>query len=317
MKNLLITGATGFIGKELSLKLLQKNYKLTASIRKPSSTLPSQINKFIINDSFASLDWTPALKSINTVIHTAARVHVMHDKSTNPLAEFRKINVDATLNLAQQAASSGVSRFIFISSIKANGESTNSHHIFTPDNTTIPTDPYGLSKYEAEQGLLALAKKTKMEIVIIRPPLVYGLNVKGNFLSLIKCVQKRIPLPLGSIYNRRSFVALDNLVDFIICCINHPKAANEIFIISDNEDISTTELLHRLATAFNTKSLLVPIPSTILLFFAKLLSKKEALDRLLGSLQVDSSKARELLSWKPVTSMDNQLKKIANSYLIE
>jgi nucleoside-diphosphate-sugar epimerase len=233
----------------------------------------------------------------------------MQDSSTNPLAEFRKTNVDGTLNLARQAEKSGASRFIFISSIKATGQLSPSQSIATPS-----TDPYGLSKYEAEQGLLELAKNSKMEVVIIRPPLVYGPNVKGNFLTLLKYIKKGLPLPLGSINNQRSLVALDNLVNFIRLCATHPKAADEIFLISDGEDVSTTELLIKIAKAFNKKPFLIPIPAATLSFIAKLFGKDAMVIRLLESLQVDNSKAIELIDWRPVISMDSQLKKIADFY---
>jgi len=306
-----VTGATGFIGRALIFEFLKHDVELIASIRKTDSTLPEQVKTINTGELLASTDWSSALKNVDIVIHMAARVHVMHDDSSNPLAEFRKTNTAATLNLAKQAAASGATRFIFVSSIKANGQS---QHKLSPDDTSVPDDPYGLSKYEAEQGLLALAKKTNMEVVIIRPPLVYGPNVKGNFLSLLKCVQNNIPLPLGSIHNLRSFVALDNLVDFICFCADSAKAANEVFIVSDGEDISTTELLNKIAKAFNKKALLIPVPATTLSFVAKLIGKNAVANRVLESLQVDSSKATELLGWKPIISMDTQLKKIAASY---
>lgn len=311
MKRLLITGATGFIGRALIPELLKQDVELIASIRKTCLTLPAEVKTINTGELLASTDWTSALKDNDIVIHMAARVHVMHDASSNPLAEFRKTNTAATLNLAKQAAASGTTRFIFISSIKANGLSQNK---LTPDDTSVPDDPYGLSKYEAEQGLLVLAKETNMEVTIIRPPLVYGPNVKGNFLSLLKCVQNNIPLPFGSIHNLRSFVALDNLVDFICFCTYSSKVANEVFIVSDGEDISTTDLLNKIAKAFNKKALLIPIPVAALSFIAKLIGKDAVTNRVLESLQVDSSKAAELLGWKPIISMDTQLKKIADSY---
>ena len=219
------------------------------------------------------------------------------------------------LKLAIQTVEAGVKRFIFISSIKVNGEMTLQGHPFNSDDVFIPRDPYGLSKYEAEQGLLALARETNMEVVIIRPPLVYGPNVKANFSSMMKWVYKGIPLPLGAINNRRSFVALDNLVSFIIHCINHPEAASEIFLISDNEDVSTSELLRKVAKAFGQKSRLVPVPVWLMTISAQLIGKGDVANRLFGSLQVDSSKARDLLGWEPVITMDEQLKKTADAFL--
>ncbi|MCF6202665.1 MAG: NAD-dependent epimerase/dehydratase family protein [Methylococcaceae bacterium] len=312
MKKILLTGATGFVGKALLAELLQNNFEVIASIRNTPIPSSLKVQTITIDSLLASTDWSPALQKTDIVIHSAARVHIMKDFSTNPLAEFRKTNVDGTLNLARQAKKSGVSRFIFISSIKANSHSSRSQSILRPDDTTPPTDPYGLSKYEAEQGLLELAKNSTMEIVIIRPPLVYGPNVKGNFLSLLKYIKKELPLPLGSINNQRSLVALDNLVDFIHLCATHPKAANEIFLISDGEDVSTTELLIKIARAFNKKLFLIPIPALALSFIAKLFGKDAMVNRLLESLQVDNSKAIELIGWRPVISMDSQLKKIAD-----
>ncbi len=314
MKKLLLTGATGFVGKALLAELLQNNFEVIISVRNTPIPSSPKVKTIKIGSIIASTDWSPALQDIGIVIHSAARVHIMQDSSTNPLAEFRKTNVDGTLNLARQAEKSGVSRFIFISSIKANGNSSSSLSMLKPDDVDPPTDPYGLSKYEAEQGLLELAKNSKMEVVIIRPPLVYGPNVKGNFLSLLKYIKKGLPLPLGSINNQRSLVALDNLVNFIRLCATHPKAANEIFLISDGEDVSTTELLIKIAIAFNKKPFLIPIPAATLSFIAKLFGKDAMAIRLLESLQVDNSKAIELINWRPVISMDSQLKKIAHFY---
>lgn len=314
MNKVLLTGATGFVGKALLAELLQNNFEVIVSVRNNPISSSLKVKTIKTGNLLGSTDWSPALQDIDIVIHLAARVHIMQDSSTNPLAEFRKTNVDGTLNLARQAEKSGVSRFIFISSIKANGQSSFSHSVLKPDDTTAPTDPYGLSKYEAEQGLLELAKKSKMEVVIIRPPLVYGPNVKGNFLSLLKYIKKGLPLPLGSINNQRSLVALDNLVNFISHCATHPKAANEIFLISDGEDVSTTELLTKIAKAFNKKPFLIPIPAATLSFIAKLFGKDAMAVRLLESLHVDNSKAIELIGWRPIISMDSQLKKIANFY---
>ncbi len=314
MKKLLLTGATGFVGKALLTELLQNDFEVIISIRNTPISSSVKIKTIKTGNLLATTDWSPALQNIDIVIHSAARAHIMQDSSSNPLAEFRKTNVDGTLNLARQAEKSGASRFIFISSIKATGQSSSSQSILKPDDAALPTDPYGLSKYEAEQGLLELAKNSKMDVVIIRPPLVYGPNVKGNFLSLLKYIKKGLPLPLGSINNKRSLVALDNLVNFIRHCTTHPKAANEIFFISDGEDVSTTELLMKIAKAFNKKLFLIPIPPIALSFIAKLFGKGAMVDRLLESLQVDNSKAVELINWKPVISMDSQLKKIADSY---
>lgn len=316
MPSILVTGATGFVGLPLIFELLDKEANVSALVRNKNANLPGNIKQIILPDIAKENDWSPILKGIEVVIHVAGRAHIINDV-TNPLAAFREVNTRATLQLAKQAAKEGVNRFIFISSIKVNGESTEAGKSFSPNDGFVPEDPYGLSKYEAEQGLLALAAETGMEVVIIRPPLVYGPGVKANFASMLKWINKGVPLPFGAVYNQRSLVALDNLIDFIIHCIDHPKAANEVFLISDDEDVSTTELLRKVANAFGKKPMLLPIPVWLMSLVAKLVSKGDVENRLFGSLQVDSSKARELLGWDPVITMDEQLKKTADAYLNE
>jgi len=308
---ILVTGATGFVGSRFCEVVIQHGWRVRRAVHQASG-LPDEV---VAGDVTGNTSWSEALKNVEIVVHIAARVHIMDDSATDPLSEFRKTNTEGTLNLAQQAAVAGVKRFIFISSAKVNGEMTPPGQSFKPDDEAIPTDPYALSKYEAEQGLLKLARETDMEVVIIRPPLVYGPGVKANFASMMKWINKGIPLPFGAIHNQRSLVALENLVSFIIHCIDHPKAKNEIFLISDGEDVSTTELLQKVAVALGKKSRLVPVPVSWMRFVAKLLGKEAVANRLFGSLQVDSFKARELLGWKPVITMDDQLKKTAEAYL--
>jgi len=314
--HILITGATGFVGSRLLERALQQGFPVRRALRRAVGD-DAVVGDLVVGDLTPDTSWREALRDIEVVVHLAARVHVMSDKVADPLVEFRKVNTDATLNLARQAAQSGVKRFIYLSSIKVNGESTETGQSFASDDTFVPDDSYGLSKYEAEQGLLALAKETNMQVVIIRPPLVYGPGVKANFASMMKWVYKGIPLPLGSVHNQRSLVALENLVSFIIHCMNHPKAANEVFLISDGEDISTTQLLQKVAKAFGKKSFLLPVPVTLMMFVAKLLGKSDVADRLFSSLQVDSSKARDLLGWEAVITMGEQLKKTVDAYLKE
>ena len=313
-----MTGATGFVGQHLVNALLRKKKQVRACVRgrryKSYSESPL-VELSLVEDLSQVASWEKALRDVTVVIHTAARVHIMEDKEADPLAEFRKVNTEGTLNLARQAAEQGVSRFIFISSIKVNGEMTSIGQPFRTTDNTIPTDPYGLSKYEAEQGLLRIASETDMEVVIIRPPLIYGPGVKANFASMMKWVSKGVPLPLGAVYNNRSLVALENLIDFIIHCIAHPKAANEVFLVSDEEDISTTQLLKKVAKALGKKANLLPIPVSLMSFAATLIGKKSVAERLFGSLQVDSAKARDLLDWKPVVTMDEQLRKTAEVYI--
>lgn len=315
---ILITGATGFVGKAVTKTLLSLNYHVVATVRSEKNSLPLGLQKIIVDNLSATTNWSSAFETVSVVIHSAARAHVMSDTATNPAAEFCKVNTDGTLRLARQAAKAGVKRFIFISSIKVNGEKTKPDNPFRPDSNFISKDPYGLSKYNAERGLLALAQEMEMEVVIIRPPLVYGPGVQANFASMMGWIKKGRLLPLGTaVHNKRSLIALENLVNFIIHCIDHPKAANEIFLISDGEDVSTSELIRKVAKAFNKKILLLPVPITWMKFIAKLINKEEMINRLFDSLQVDSSKARDLLGWKPIISMDDQLKITADAYLNE
>lgn len=313
----MVTGATGFVGSAV-LKILagHNSFSVIAGIREAVHSFDG-IKSIILGDISLSPNLSSSLEDVNVIVHLAARAHIMNDTASDPLTEFRRVNTNATLSLASQAASAGVKRFIFISSIKVNGEVTKGTQKFSADDNSIPSDSYALSKYEAEQGLLELAKTTNMQVVIIRPPLVYGPRVKANFAAMMKWVYKGVPLPFGAVQNRRSLVALDNLVSFIIHCIDHPKAANEVFLISDNEDVSTTELLQKVAVAFGKNSLLIPIPVRVMGFLAKLVGEEDVAERLFGSLQVDSSKARNLLGWKPVITMDEQLKKTADAYLNE
>jgi len=311
--NVLVTGATGFVGSAVVKRLSEQGH-VYAAVRKPSDMFSEEVNQVIVGDLATGTDYTGAVKNMDVVIHVAARVHVMDDDATDPLAEFRKVNVDGTLNLAKQAALAGIKRFVFISSIKVNGETTTGKPPFLPSDTYITTDPYGLSKLEAEQGLFKLAQETGMEVVVIRPPLIYGSNVKANFRKLIETVDKGVPLPLGAVHNQRSLVALDNLVDFIMLCAEHPKAANETFLISDDDDVSTTLLLQRIAKALDKPSRLIPVPVGLMRFTARLVGKADVAERLFGSLQVNSSKAQTLLGWQPVISMDQQLKKTVEAY---
>jgi nucleoside-diphosphate-sugar epimerase len=254
-------------------------------------------------------DWINALTGISCVVHLAARVHIMRDSADDPLTEFRRVNTEGTLNLARQATTAGVRRFIYLSSIKVNGETTVPNRPFTPNNLAAPQDPYGISKHEAEVGLREIARTTGMQVIIIRPTLVYGKGAKGNFKSLMKLVARGFPLPLGSINNFRSFVGIDNLVDFIITCLEHPGAANETFMVSDGEDLSTPDLIRRMARAMNRPERLLPVPTFVLKAAAAMLGRRGMAQRLSGSLQVDISKSRQLLGWNPPFSVDEGLKR--------
>jgi len=245
----------------------------------------------------------PVVSNVDVVVHLAARVHVMRDAARDPITEYRRVNTEGTLNLARQAATAGAQRFVFLSSVKVNGETGS----FRESDVPAPSDAYGLSKYEAEQGLKEIAAETGMAVVIIRSPLVYGPDVQANFRALMRGLALGIPLPLAAVDNRRSLVGLDNLVDLIVTCIEHPAAANETFFVSDGEDLSTPQLISRLARAMGRPARLIPLPPTLLTTGAMLLGKRDVAQRLLGSLQVDISKARRLLGWSPPVSLDEGL----------
>jgi len=307
---LLITGGTGFVGHSLIEGLrLEGRFRLSLAVRKNLSNEYADTEIYQVSSITAHTCWAGVVDEVDTVIHCAARAHVMNDQSADPLSVFREINVGGTLNLARQAAQQGVRRFIFISTIKVNGEATVNGKAFCADDEPAPEDAYGLSKLEAEQGLTQLAASTGMEVVIIRPPLVYGGGVQGNFASMVKLVEKRLPLPLGAIHNKRSLVGIDNLVDLIIRCIDHPAAANQVFLAADGEDISTTELLRGVGKAMGKPARLIPVPTGVLQVGATLLGRRAMAQRLLGSLQVDISKTCELLDWKPPYSVNEGLRR--------
>lgn len=310
---ILVTGASGFVGGALVARLAAQR-SLKVSLRLISGGFPENVE--IVQAELApDQDWSATLAGVGAVIHCAARVHVMSEQSADPLAEFRRVNVDGTMHLARQSASAGVRRFVFLSSIKVNGEQTGRGAPFVADQPPNPEDPYGISKMEAEEGLRALAAETGMEVVIIRPVLVYGPGVKANFLSMMRWLHKGVPLPFGAIHNRRSLVALDNLVDLIVTCIDHPAAANQTFLVSDGEDLSTSELLRRMGSALGKPARLLPVPSWLLEAGAAMLGNNALSQRLCGSLQVDISKTRELLNWTPPVSVDEALGKTARHFL--
>jgi nucleoside-diphosphate-sugar epimerase len=303
---ILVTGANGFLGRCITKELSKNSNEIISAARNISN------DSFAVGDIDENTNWTDVLTGCDVVIHLAARVHQMHDDSPNPLLEFRRVNTEGSLNLARQANNAGVKRFIFISSIKVNGEESDlSYSEMSQPN---PSDAYAISKWEAEQGLNQLAREGQMEVVIIRPPLIYGPGVKANFASMIKWVKRRLPLPFGAIHNRRSVVAIENLVDFIILCAEmskSPKAANETFLISDGVDVSTTELLNNVRAAYGVKLPLIPVPESWLRFSLNFVGKSDLSARLLGSLKVDISKARNLLGWEPKIDMLSQLRKMA------
>ncbi len=313
---ILVTGASGFVGQSLVFRMLTDNLKVRVCVRSGSFFLSQKVNVVQAHSISGNTSWYDTLKDVKVIIHLAARVHIMNDKTSNSLDEFRKVNVEGTLNLARQAAEAGVKRFIFVSSVKVNGEHTALDRSFTESDDTYPQDAYGLSKMEAEQGLLGIAKQTGMQVVIIRPPLVYGAGVKANFLSMMLAVKRGIPLPLGDICNKRSFVYVGNLVSLIMCCIDHPAAANQVFLVSDGHDLSTTELLKECAAALGVKSRLLPVPQKIIEIGASLIGKKNVSQRLYSNLQVDITKARELLDWEPPYTLADGLKATAEGLFL-
>lgn len=316
MMRVLLTGASGFVGAAVQARLLtDPQFAVRAVYRQLPSQSSPRLEVCQVSGLEPDTDWQVPLEGVEVVIHCAARVHVMNEREADPLAAFRRANVQGTLRLAEQAAQSGVRRFIYLSSIKVNGEGTPPGHPYTADDQPAPLDPYGVSKLESEQALQALAAKTGMEVVIIRPVLVYGPGVKANFRSMMGWLNKGVPLPLGAITNKRSLVALDNLVDLIMTCIHHRAAANQVFLVSDDEDLSTSDLLRRMARALGRPARLLPLPMWLLSGTAQLLGKKALSQRLCGSLQVDIGKTKALLEWTPAISVDGALAKTAKDFL--
>jgi len=313
---LLVTGATGFIGGAVLARCrVEQGMRLRVAGRRPLPNRPDRVDSVLVGGLTPDTNWHQAVDGMEAVVHAAARVHVMVDSSADPLAEFRHVNVAGTLNLARQAVAAGVRRFVFISSIKVNGEETLQGKRFTADDEPAPIDPYGISKYEAELGLMQLAKETGLEVVIIRSVLVYGPGVKGNFLSMMRWLHRGIPLPLGAIHNRRSLVALDNVADLILTCLRSPAAANQLFLASDGEDLSTTELLRRTAAALGRPARLFPVPVPILRGGARFLGRPELAQRFCGSLQVDIGKTQQCLGWNPRVTLDEALRQTARYFL--
>jgi nucleoside-diphosphate-sugar epimerase len=308
---LLITGAAGLVGRALVNCCVAQGLEVLALTRHQPHDPVVGANYYPAGDLTLQVPWQETLAGVDVVIHAAARVHVMQETETDPLSAFRAVNVDVSLNLARQAAAAGVRRFVFISSVKVNGEATRPGQAFTEADAPAPQDAYGLSKHEAEQGLRQLAVDFGMDVVIIRPPLVYGPGVKANFAALMRAVQRDWPLPLGAVHNQRSLVALENLVDFIVTCIEHPKAANQTFLISDGQDLSTTELVRGMAQAAGVPARLWPVPVSVLQAGATLLGKGAAVQRLCGNLQVDTSKAQTLLGWRPPLSVAQGLARLS------
>jgi len=312
---ILITGANGFIGRALCYKLQEGEWPVRALIRSRHNF--SENNTFLdpafVDDIGVETDYSGILEEVQIVVHLAARVHVMSDTATDPLLEFRKVNTEGTVALANAAVEAGVKRFIYLSTIKVNGERTLDIP-FSADDHVYPDDPYAISKWEAEHILHEIGRKTGMEIVIVRPPLVYGQGVKGNFLRLLEMVNKGAVFPLANVKNKRSMVSIDNLVDFLIRCTGHPAAANQTFLVSDGNDLATPQLIRLLARHLGKSARLIPFPLRALIGCAIFLGKESIVERLCGSLQVDISKTKKLLNWHPSFSVDDGLSKTVKWY---
>lgn len=305
---MLVTGATGFVGSQLLQQLANDSaYSLRAAVRDKAEGLPAGVSDYRVGDIDADTNWHEALADCKTVIHTAARAHIMNDSAKDPLFEFRRVNVEGTLNLARQAIEAGVKRFIFISSIKVNGEGE-ANRVYRYDDPAAPEDDYGLSKWEAEQGLKALCSNSDMELVVIRPTLIYGPGVKGNLALLAKAIDKGMPLPLGSIKNQRDMLSLNNLIDLIKTCIEHPAAAGQVFLCCDNEPVSTPQLIKLMARGREKNARLWLAPVFVLSLLATLTGRQSMLKRLSSDFRIDIQHTMSTLDWTPPFSVAESMR---------
>jgi nucleoside-diphosphate-sugar epimerase len=307
-----VTGANGFVGQAVCEALRAAQHTVRPILREVNSACPTAV---AVGPIQADTDWTQALTSIDCVVHCAARVHVMAETEADPLAAFRSVNVEGSRRLAEQAAQAGVKRLIFLSSLKVLGEHTEPGHPFQADAEPHPEDPYGISKWEGEQAVQQVARVSGLEVVVIRPPLVYGPGVKANFLKLLNAVSRGLPLPMGAIDNRRSLVNLSNLCDLITVCVHHPAAPGEVFLVSDGEDISTPELIRAMAEALGRPAHLIPVPLMGLRLAGRLSGRQAQIERLTGSLQVEIGHTRGVLGWTPRTSLQQALQRLVQAHL--
>ncbi len=310
---ILVTGASGFVGRSLCSLLTSTGYQVIAALRSFQHGLLVRWDTVLVGEINESTDWSSALRGVDVVIHLAARVHVMRETSSDALGDFRRVNVEGTKCLAQQAALNGVQHFVFLSSIKVNGEKTMGRP-FSADDEVDPHGPYAKSKHEAEQSLLALSLQTAMPVTIVRSPLVYGPEVGGNFLRLLKLIDSRCPLPFGRINNRRSLVGVGNLCHLLAHCVLQKPTESKVYLVSDGEDLSTKALILRIAGLMNKSSILLPIPDKYLYSVARFLQRTPELDRLCGSLQVGIEKTRQCLNWNPPYSADENLYRTVKWY---
>lgn len=316
LMRVLVTGATGFAGSVVGRVLGDESLTLRAALRRADDGMrlvPAFAEAALAGELSATTDWHAAVKDIDALVHLAGRAHVLQEDAADPLAECRRINRDATLNLARQAAAAGVKRLVFVSTVKVNGEGREAS--YTALDTPDPRDAYAISKWEAEQGLHEIAAQTGLEVVILRPPLIYGPGVKANFLRLLQAVDRGIPLPLGAVRNRRSLLYVENFASALLACLTHPEAAGKTYFVRDGEDVSSAELVRRLAHALGRPARLVPVPAMLLRAAGALLGKKAAVERLLGSLTVDDTPLRRELGWAPPFSLDEGLAATARWYL--
>lgn len=309
----LITGANGFIGAALRKKLSAESGHQVVSVTRRADTDAGD-ERYVLDLCTERLP-EGSLTGVDAVVHTAARVHVMRDRAADPLAECRRTNRDVTLRLAQQAVNEGVKRFVFLSTAKVHGEETEPGQVFSELDVPAPEDPYAISKLEAETELQELGAREGMEVVIIRPPLVYGPGVRANFQTMMRWVRRGIPLPLGAVHNQRSLVGLDNLVDLIGLCVHHPAAANQVFLAADGEDVSTTQLLRLLAQAMHRPARLLPVPVSVMQAMGKLAGKEPVLRRLCSNFQVSANKAQRRLGWQPPMSLQQGLALTVRTFL--
>ena len=310
----LVTGASGFVGRAICAHLTEQGLTVVGAVRHLPENRTTGVDYRIVPDINGETNWSEALTGINAVIHCAARVHIMQDTADDPLVAFRAINLEGTIRLVNQAVEGGLKRFVYLSSLKVNGEYTEGIP-FTAEDVPKPIDPYSISKWEAEQALKSIATKNALEFVIIRPPLVYGEGVRANFFRLMQAIKLVFPLPLGAIKNRRSLVGLDNLVDLILTSLHHNAAANQTFLVSDGEDLSTPDLLRRTARAMKKPARIFPIPVPLLIKSANILGKVDFALRLCSSLQADIKKNQELLGWSPPFSVEESLQKTTQYFL--
>ena len=312
--NVLVTGASGFVGGPVCRAVAAAGHRVTGTTRREAD-LPAGVQACRVGDLGPDTDWRPALAGIETVVHLAARAHVMREEAGDPLALFRRINRDGAVALAEQAAAAGIRRLVFVSSIKVNGESTAPGRPFRAADAPAPCDPYGIAKAEAEERLAAIAARTGLELVVVRPPLVHGPGVKGNLASLLRLLNRGLPLPLASVDNRRSLVGVANLADLLRVCLDHPAAAGQTLLVRDDPDLSTPDLIRRLAAALGRPARLLPCPPTLLAGLAAALGRGGAANRLLGSLAVDDGPTRARLGWAPPVAVDAGLAAMVSGFV--